>query len=52
MLCLVPEGYVIAEDTAGFIVIRPKQESPAIVAHNTGSISPEDVDINPDDIPL
>jgi hypothetical protein len=48
----VLEGYVVAEDAAGYIIIRPKQEPPAVVARNTGSISPEDVDINPDDIPF
>jgi hypothetical protein len=53
MLNLVPEGYVVAEDAAGYIIIRPKQEPPAILAGNTASvISPEDANINPDDIPF
>jgi hypothetical protein len=53
MLNLVPEGYVVAEDAAGYIIIRPKQEPPAILAGNTASvISPGDVYINPDDIPF
>lgn len=31
MLNLVPEGYVVTEDAAGYIIIRPKVEPPAIV---------------------
>ena len=34
MLNLVPDGYVVAEDSAGFILIRPKVEAPAVVAAN------------------
>jgi hypothetical protein len=37
---------VVAEDAAGYIITRPKLESPAIVARNTAAISPEDVDMN------
>lgn len=51
MLNLVPEGYVVAEDAAGFIVIRPKVEPPQIVK-NAGPIAPEDVDLDPNDIPF
>lgn len=40
MLNLVPEGYVVAEDAAGFIIIRPKQEPPAVVAR---TLSAEEV---------
>lgn len=37
MLNLVPEGYVVAEDAAGFIIIRPKVEPPAMVARARSS---------------
>jgi hypothetical protein len=53
MLNLVPEGYVVAEDAAGYIVIRPKVEPPAVVAKQTGPFAEYPVeDINPDDIPF
>jgi hypothetical protein len=51
MLNLVPEGYVVAEDTAGYIVIRPKVEPPTVVARQTPPDYPVE-DINPDDIPF
>jgi hypothetical protein len=50
MLNLVPEGYVIAEDAAGYIVIRPKVEPPAVVAR--ASEPADDYVPNPDDIPF
>lgn len=51
MLNLVPEGYVVAEDAAGFIVIRPKVEPPSVVARQR---SAEEIaeDINLDDLPF
>lgn len=52
MMNLVPEGYVVAEDAAGYIIIRPKVEPPAFIAQQSAAISPEDVNINPDDIPF
>jgi hypothetical protein len=51
MLNLVPEGYVVAEDAAGFIIIRPKVEPPSVVARATPPTG-EDYEPNPDDIPF
>ena len=31
MLNLIPEGYVVGEDAAGYIIIRPKVEAPKVV---------------------
>lgn len=52
MLNLVPEGYVVAEDTAGYIVIRPKQEPPQIAKQAAPEYDPEAGEPNPDDIPF
>jgi hypothetical protein len=41
--------HLVAEDAAGYIVIRPKIEPPKSV---TASIAAEDVEINPHDIPF
>jgi hypothetical protein len=43
-------GYVVAEDAAGYIVIRPKVEPPAVVARTSGPA--DDYVPNPDDIPF
>jgi hypothetical protein len=45
------EGYVLAEDAAGFILIRPKVEPPAIVTHQRSAEEIEE-DINIDDVPF
>lgn len=51
MLNLVPEGYVVAEDNAGYIIIRPKVEPPAVVARQRNA---EEIaeGINIDDTPF
>lgn len=46
MLNLVPEGYVLAEDAAGYITIRAKVAPPASIAAEI------DVEVSPDDIPF
>lgn len=52
MLNLVPEGYVVAEDAAGFIVIRPKVEPPKILARDV-TVEPDYPEgMNPDDVPF
>lgn len=55
MLNLVPENYVVGEDAAGFIIIRPKVEPPKVVSGGysvASSTALEEADINPEDIPF
>lgn len=51
MLNLVPEGYVVAEDIAGFIIIRPKVEPPVVVARQRNAQEVEE-DIDIDSVPF
>lgn len=54
MLNLVPEGYVVAEDAAGFLTIRQKVEPPKVVktTYPEGYPSPEEEGISPEDLPF
>lgn len=54
MLNLVPEGYVVAEDAAGFLTIRQKVEPPKIVKtrYPEGYPTPEEEGIDSSDVPF
>lgn len=51
MLNLIPEGYVVAEDAAGYITIRAKVEAPTIVKESRSAKEVEE-DINIADLPF
>lgn len=51
MLNLIPEGYVLTEDAAGYIIIRPKVEPPESTTRNRSKEEVEE-DINIDDVPF
>lgn len=42
MLNLVPEGYVVGEDAAGYVVIRPKVAAPAVVQQQVSAKAVEE----------
>lgn len=46
MLNLVPENYVVAEDAAGYILIRPKVEPPKVVSQRSKAEVEEDINID------
>jgi len=46
ILYLVPEGYEVAEDTGGYLVVRPKDGGEEHIEY------PEEEGINPEDIPF
>jgi len=56
MLNFIPDGYVLAEDAAGYIIIRPKVEPPSMVKKalkaEEGEAEYPDVQPDPEDIPF